>query len=409
MRKLLILLGILLAFPAIAKELDDPVIDLPPDWQKPPLYQIPNFRELWRDVIIELSNYAKSRKPSFVVMVRGGVDLVIKNKYEADWEDALDPDGRTFIHRLPVGTIFRPYLKAVDGIIFDGIFCGPYKFDKPLAESIKDRKDLDEEIAAERRRGIYRPPVPQAVGPFSINPQDEVKRADEVARQIHADELRRRALYVIDALHSFDRTIMSVDNCSAAEAGAAQLKSQRDKVVSFTSVDNPRLDRLPPGHAPLENASPVATVAGIHNWLALVRNERFGTRTQFVTALTGTNYDAMLIDVTYGGSDPLTKADLRALHYKNIGAPRLVLADLPIGRAFDSRWYWQKGWEAGNPPFLFAPDSNQPGAFYADLRDPQWKELLGKYIQGIIDTGFDGVVFDDLDTFRWFESLMPLD
>jgi cysteinyl-tRNA synthetase, unknown class len=402
------LLGLLVTGPALAAELDDPVIDRPLDWQQPPVYMIPNFRDLWREVVIELAAYAKSRKPSFVVLVRGGTDLIIKGKREAEWEDARDPDGRYAIQRAPLGTVFRPYLKAIDGVIFEGLFCGPYKFDKSLAESIKARKELDDEIAAERRRGIYRPPVPQPLGPFSLNPQDEVNRAHAVELQIHADEKRRRALYVIDALRSFDQTIMSIEYCSGAEAGAAQAKAQRDKVVSFVATDGPQLDRLPPGHVPQENANPVLGISAVRNWLPMLRGDRYGTRDQWVTALMGSNYDALLIDVTHRGRDPLTKADLRALHYKNLGAPRLVLADLPIGRAFDSRWYWQKGWGAGNPSFLFAPDSHDLGAFYADLRDPQWKELLGKYIQGIIDTGFDGVVLDELDTYRWFESLMPL-
>jgi len=35
--------------------------------------------------------------------------------------------------------------------------------------------------------------------------------------------------------------------------------------------------------------------------------------------------------------------------------------------------------------------------------------MLGKYIAGIMDLGFDGVVLDNLDTYLWFEDLMPLD
>jgi len=50
-----------------------------------------------------------------------------------------------------------------------------------------------------------------------------------------------------------------------------------------------------------------------------------------------------------------------------------------------------------------------PGSYVTDVDDPQWKELLGKYLAGIIDLGFDGVVLDDLDTYLWFEELMPLD
>ena len=86
-----------------------------------------------------------------------------------------------------------------------------------------------------------------------------------------------------------------------------------------------------------------------------------------------------------------------------------MLAALPLGKTTDTRWYWQKGWETGNPAFLFAPDAEQPGTFITDLSDPAWKEQLGKIVAGIVTAGFDGIMIDETDTYLWFEDLMPLD
>jgi endo-alpha-1,4-polygalactosaminidase (GH114 family) len=41
--------------------------------------------------------------------------------------------------------------------------------------------------------------------------------------------------------------------------------------------------------------------------------------------------------------------------------------------------------------------------------DPKWKELIGKYVQGILDLGVDGILLDQLDTYLYFEDLMPLE
>jgi endo-alpha-1,4-polygalactosaminidase (GH114 family) len=393
---------LLLAFPALAQE-------RPRDWQPPPLQTIPNFREVWRGVVVELAAYAKKRNPNFVVMIRGGVELMVKGEREAQWDEARDPAGAMYEKRLPLGWVFRPYLKAIDGMIFDGLYCGPYKFEKPLAQAIKERKQLDGELADERRRGIYRPPVPQPIGPFSLDPKVELARAAEVQRLAELEERQRRVIYAMDAVKTAGRPVFAIEDCAtAAEAEAARRNGDRDGVLVFSLPDDSRLDRLPGGHARGENAARVVGIDTAKNWLPMLRGDRYAARHQWMTALAQTNYDVLMIDVVHR-LQPLVKTDIAGLKYKALGAPRLVLANMPIGRAYDWRWYWQKDWVSGNPAFLFAPMLDQPGVFITDVRSQGWKELLGKYLAGIVDLGFDGVVFDDLDTYLWFEDMMPLD
>ncbi|MGE5545657.1 MAG: hypothetical protein ACM33T_02070 [Solirubrobacterales bacterium] len=393
----------------IAVSLPAAAMDRPKDWVAPVPEQVPNHRELWRNVVIELSSYAKGRKKDFIVLVRGAPELAVKGEREALWEELRDPDGRTFEKRLPLGTVLRPYVKAVDGVVLDGLYCGPYAFDKPLDQAVKDRKALDAAIAEEKKRGIVRPPVPMPMGPFSIDPNVEMARHKEVKRQLEREERQRRVVYAIDAMRDQGRRILSIEDCrNQAEADKAARNSDRDHVLTYAGIDIGRLDRLPHGHTRAENAQPVTTITGARNWLPMVRGDRFGTRAAWMMALEGTNQDLLVVDVAHRGADPLTKDDVKRLKYKQLGAPRLVLAQLPVGIAYDWRWYWQKGWQAGNPPFLFAPNSEELGSFYTDVGDAKWKELLGKTIAGIVDLGFDGVLIDDLDTFLWFEDLMPL-
>lgn len=405
MKRAVLTLALMLAAAAPAQALEKPR-----GWEPPPVGQIPNFREDWRGTVVELSTYAKSRKRDFIVLARGGVELAVKGDREAEWEELRDPEGKTFEKRLPVGTVFRTYLKALDGIVLDGLFCGPDAFGKPLVQAIKERTELDRLIADEKARGIQRPPVPAPYGPFSIDPKEELRRAAEVRRAAEREERQRRMVYALEAMRQEGRRVLSIENCkNQKDVDAAYAASDRDRVLSYAAVDLEQLNTLPKGHPRAENADPVASITAARNWLPLLRADRFGTKAEWVMAMERTNHDALLIDVAHRGADGLTKDEVARLKYKQLGAPRLVLAVLPVGKAYDWRWYWKKGWEAGNPPFLFAPDADDPGSFVASMADPQWKELLGKYITGIIDLGFDGVVLDDLDTYLWFEDLMPLD
>lgn len=391
------------AFPALA-------LEKPRDWQPPMPESVPNHREEWRKVIIELASYAKTRKPGFVVLVRGGTELFVKGEREAQWEEIRDPNGVNFERRLPLRTVFRPYVKVLDGMVLDGLYCGDDALGTPLDKAVKDRKDLDATLAEERAQGIQRPPVPQQFGPFSLDPKEELRKAAEVRRAAERLERQRRMLYAVDALRQQGRTILSIENCKTQkDVDAAYKGAARDRVLAYAAVNDEELTRLQKGHPRNENAQPVTAITGARNWMPLLRADRFGNKAEWLMAMEGTNHDAMLIDVSHRGADPLTKDEVKRLRFKELGAPRLMLAVLPLGKAYDWRWYWKKGWEAGNPAFLFAPDSDEPGSFITNLADPQWKELLGKYIAGIMDLGFDGVVLDDLDTYLWFEELMPLD
>lgn len=403
MKTLIVALSVLLtALPALA-------LEKPRDWRPPPPEAIPNHREEWRNTVIELATYAKTRKPGFVVLVRGGSELFVKGEREAVWEDLRDPDGKTFEKRLPLRSVLRPYVKVLDGMVVDGLYCGPDALGVPLDKAIKDRAAEDAKIAEEKAQGIQRPPVPQQFGPFSIDPREELRKAAEIKRAAQRLERQRRLVYAVDALRSQGRVVLSIEDCKTQrDADAAYRSAARDRVLTYATVADEDLTRLQKGHPQGENAQPVIAITGSRNWMPLLRADRFGNKASWLMAMERTNHDAMLIDVSHRGADPLTKDEVKRLKFKELGAPRLMLAVLPMGKAYDWRWYWKKGWEAGNPSFLFAPDNDDPGSFITDLRDPQWKEMLGKYLAGIMDLGFDGVVLDDLDTYLWFEELMPL-
>ena len=298
---------------------------------------------------------------------------------------------------------------AVRGLVLDGLYCGPAKFDTSLAEAIKARRALDAQLSRERSQGIQRPPTPVLMGPFSNDPAEELRKASEVRQLQERAETQRREIYAIGAMRDEGRTLLSVDVCAnQADADAAIRAGARDKAPAFAkSGGGDKLDQLPRGTPAFENPAEVNTIATARNWLPILRSDRFGTKGDFINAIADTNYDVVVVDVAHRGADLLVKSDIARLKFKKLGPRRLVLAVMPIGRAFDWRWYWQKDWDVGSPAFLFAHDE-APGTYITDTGSTEWRAVLSKYLTGIMDLGFDGVMFDDVGTYSWFEDLMPL-
>ena len=383
----------------------------PQDWKPPLPESVPNYREHWRSVVMELSNYAKARNPKFTILVRVGAELLVRGTREVQWDDVQDPTGVNYDQRLPLGAAIRPYLKAIDGVVFDNLYCGDTAYEnKSLDDLIKFRLADDQAISDELRVGVERPAPAVEMGPYSNDPKIEVARAAEIRRRADLEDHKRRVLRALAALRTFNKNILSIENCPTQSAVDNTVRSaDRDHILTFAALQDPNLDLLPQSRPLHENANPVTSISQARTWLAMTKGDRFGGRPEWLSALSKTNYDAVVVDVGWGGTDLFTKADIKQLKYKSLGEPRLVFAEMPMGRAFDWRWYWQKGWTAGNPPFLFAVDKSDAGAFVVDPLSPQWLEILGKYIAGLMDLGFDGVMMDDIDTYLWFEDLMPLD
>lgn len=368
----------------------------------------PNFREEWRSVVVTLSGYAKGRNPRFLVLVQDGPELVVKGRRDAAWEEELDPEGRTFDQRLPVGTVFKAYVDAVDGMVFNGLYCGEYRFEMPLDQALAERKAADALAAKKRRQGIIDLPLPGPSGPFSLDPAEELKKAEAIKVAREHEERQRRTLYALDAMRAAGKRLFSIEDCKTqAEVDAARRNADRDKILTFAGIGIAALDTLPRPRPRFESPAAVTALAGVRNWLPMERGEKHGNRIEWVRALETTNYDILAIDVAVGGKDLLVASDIARLRYKNVGPRRLVFGILPMGVATDWRWYWQPGWRVGNPSALKAPIPGRPGAYVADLSDPAWKEVIGRYVSGLIDLGFDGVILGDMSP-SWFEDQYPL-
>jgi cysteinyl-tRNA synthetase len=339
----------------------------------------PNYRQLMREIIIVLSDYARKYAPEssrayykrikrtpetgveFLIFVRGGLELVVKSERELIMEEMADPDDKLADQRLPVGTVLDPFADAINGFVEDGLFCGGADYNKPS------------------------PPG------------------------------RTRALAAAgDEVRAHGKPVLVIDHCSNQDFMKAARSVAEGKRYLWMGNErgSMKLDYIPPSQIrPLhENPQSVAKLSEAKNFLAVFDSRKYLDKKLFLPALQDTNHDLVFIDLLYpGGLEKLTREEVIDLKFKKLGAKRKVIAVLPVGVAEASRPYWKGEFELGKPAWLVARDPLNSERIFVEYWDAEWKAMLGKYLKGIIDLGFDGVMFDGLDAYFHFETANPLE
>jgi len=321
-----------------------------------PFEQIPNHRQLMRDIVQVLSGYAKARNPHFGILARNAPELLVKDRREWDLETGQDIEGAAAEKYSPVGSIISPYQQAIDAMLIDGLFCGMNEIDHPTEQA--DAK------------------------PF---------------------------LDALVALRKENRRVLSIEYAKdKQQVSAALKKAEQAKVLAYLDQDgNKLLGHIPGSRPPAENAQHVTGLDGVRNFLPMLQATSFANRAEWISALAETNYDLLLVD-PFWRDEGLTFADVKALKQKRLGSDRLVFARLSLGRALTNRFYWKKEWTVGSPAWLVEVAPEQSDPIIVRYWDNDWKAILGKFMQGLIDLGFGGVLLDDLDTYLYFEAMMPI-
>ena len=179
--------------------------------------------------------------------------------------------------------------------------------------------------------------------------------------------------------------------------------------ISFVA-DHRELDNIPdyPATPYNVNASDVTTLTEAKNFLYLLNPDSYSTRSAFLTALKNTDYDAMIIDLFYDGTEQLTADDVSSLKVKSNGGSRLVIAYMSIGESENYRYYWRAEWDKNPPSWLAGENPDWPGNYKVSYWDEGWQNIIygnnDSYIKKIIDAGFDGVYLDIIDAFEYFED-----
>ncbi len=307
-----------------------------------PRAAILDYREEMRGSIQKISDFTRRYNPNFAVIPQNGLDLLVK----------VDPDNET--RSVPA----RTYIRAIDGVLQEGLFYGYPSFGAPTDK--------------ERR--------------------EQLLKLTAVAKS------NRIKVLVMDFAKDA-RTINAAYRKNAAKGFVPYVAFARDLDLNAL----PRYPKRPHREA----AGSVLSARDLRNFLYLRDSLPFGRQDQFGLAMHETNYDMSAVD-TFHGRRPRSKQAVATLRYKKAGGRRLVFAIADIGTAATYRYYWKSWWREGSPFWIKSPYPANPDRYFVQYWQPEWQEVItgntDSYMYGIVRQGYDGVILDGIEAFRFFEG-----
>lgn len=312
-----------------------------------PLARLPEYRALMREIVIELSDYARNRDPSFAFVARPGFELLRWDKREFFLAEAKRGPGMMISEDAitPMGLPMRRFMQAIDGIALSNQFCS-----------------------------------------------------------------EGRSLPELQRFQTMGVAMMSVEHCASDTAAIQALeRSQSALMISHADTDRTDMFERVPVRRPFgENPDNVETLDDGRNMLIATASRPYGSRADWLMAVGGNNYDVVVVDAFYNGKEALTKDEVHGLKFKKLGARRMVLAWLDVGYASEDRFYWEAEWMPTSPSWIVSRQPDRVGVYAIEYWHPRWKSILGRYFQGIMDLGFDGVLLNGTDAYLRFEESTAL-
>ena len=151
------------------------------------------------------------------------------------------------------------------------------------------------------------------------------------------------------------------------------------------------------------NDEDINSLSEVKNFLCLLNPENFSDIDEYYQALRNTNYDLLLIEVSYNNIF-FTKEQIEELKIKDNGGKRIVIAYLSIGEAEDYRYYWKKKWNKKKPKWIIKENENWEGDYIVKYWSPEWKNIIKEYQKKLDEIGVDGYLLDTVDTYQYFEE-----
>jgi cysteinyl-tRNA synthetase len=206
------------------------------------------------------------------------------------------------------------------------------------------------------------------------------------------------------------KTILVTDYCSTqSKMTNSYLENFNAGYISF-SANQRELTNIPafPNSIYQENNVVVNNLSQVKNFLYLINPTNFTSKSEFITAVTSTNYDLLIMDLFFKDNTQFTSSEITQLKNKANGGKRLILSYMSIGEAENYRYYWQPSWNTNKPSWLDAENPNWAGNYKVKYWNTEWQNIIygnnNSYLKKIIDSNFDGVYLDIIDAFEYYEQ-----
>ncbi len=206
-------------------------------------------------------------------------------------------------------------------------------------------------------------------------------------------------------------TVLVTDYCySTGKVDDSFSKNDNWGYIGF-AADRAALDTIPtyPVLPHKVNDNYINSLLDIRNFLYIINPGRYEKKEDFLAALQKTDFDLLVIDAFFDGSEPLTASEVYSLKNRANGGRRLVIAYMSIGEAENYRYYWNPDWVENPPEWLEAENPQWPGNYKVRYWFDEWKHIIygnnESYTKIILDAGFDGVYLDVVDGYEYFEAM----
>jgi cysteinyl-tRNA synthetase len=143
------------------------------------------------------------------------------------------------------------------------------------------------------------------------------------------------------------------------------------------------------------------TLAAVNDWAYWLQDIDLGV-------LGASRFDLAVIDYSRDGGDEgrFSAQEIAALQ-NSPGGAKIVLAYISVGEAEDYRWYWKESWRPGSPPWLGPENPAWPGNYPVRFWHPDWQAIVFRYLDRLLEAGFDGAYLDRVDVFEEWEAERP--
>ena len=214
----------------------------------------------------------------------------------------------------------------------------------------------------------------------------------------------------LDKSRDAGNVILVTDYCyTHANMNDSYAKNNAASYVSF-AANRRELNNIPDYPEPIyaENNMVIENLNQVKNFLYLINPQYFSTKTDFINAITATNYDLLIMDAFFQDETEFSLTEVEQLKQKANGGQRLLLAYMSIGEAEDYRYYWQESWNSQKPYWIVKENPDWEGNYKVEYWSADWQNIIFRndesYLKKIINAGFDGVYLDIIDAFEYFEN-----
>jgi cysteinyl-tRNA synthetase len=119
------------------------------------------------------------------------------------------------------------------------------------------------------------------------------------------------------------------------------------------------------------------------------------------------NVDLIVIDYATFDLDVVRPYRAEKLATMRGSNNKLILSYISIGEAEEYRPYWQSEWKYKPPGFLSAFNPEWPDNYKVKYWEKTWQDIIFRYVDDIVNAGFDGLYMDIIDAFQYWEEIAP--